>query len=209
MARKRYGKTIAKAIAAAVLAVIAFIGLEYGSVLRQMDAAAAEYNHGDASAALKTYQRVDATLRDYGAMHIIPSRDRQNLLLNEARLFYSMKRYQDSADMLEKEDEIAGTTDDGRFFLLRGDIGFRRAISDYQESSKKDTNLLQENLMGAQDSLREALTRIPDDWDAKYNYEYIDYIRKMLSSKDSGKMKLLQEEESKPQKKELPPELAG
>ena len=45
--------------------------------------------------------------------------------------------------------------------------------------------------------------------DAKYNFEFINNVRKMLTSKDSEKVKLLMEEEAKPQTKELPPELAG
>jgi len=209
MARKRYGRTMGKIVAGVVLAIIAFFGLQYWSMLQEMDQAVADYRQGDTESALKRYEDVEAKLRTYGAMRLIPARDRQNLILNQARLLYSMKRYEDAAERMEKEDEITGVTTDGRFFLLRGNIGFRRAVTNYQQSTKKDANLLEENLLGAEDSLRESLRLNPTDWDAKYNFEYINYIRKMLTSKDSGKVKLLMEEEAKPQTKELPPELVG
>ena len=209
MARKRYGRTIGKIVAGIVLAIIAFFGLQYWSMLQEMDQAVADYRQGDTESALKHYEDVEAKLRTYGAMRIIPARDRQNLILNQARLLYAMKRYEDAAERMEKEDDITGVTTDGRFFLLRGNIGFRRAVTNYQQSTKKDANLLEENLLGAEDSLRESLRLSPTDWDAKYNFEYINYIRKMLTSKDSGKVKLLMEEEAKPQTQELPPELVG
>ena len=209
MARKRYGRTMGKIVAGIVLAIIAFFGLQYWSMLQEMDQAVADYRQGDTESALKRYEDVEAKLRTYGAMRLIPARDRQNLILNQARLLYSMKRYEDAAERMEKEDEITGVTTDGRFFLLRGNIGFRRAVTNYQQSTKKDANLLEENLLGAEDSLRESLRLSPTDWDAKYNFEYINYIRKLLTSKDSGKVKLLMEEEAKPQTKELPPELVG
>ena len=112
-------------------------------------------------------------------------------------------------DRLEKENEIAGVTKDSRFFLLRGNINFRKAVTTYQQSQKKDANLLEENLLGAEDSVKESLQMEPGEWDAKYNFEFINNVRKMLTSKDSEKVKLLMEEEAKPQTKELPPELAG
>lgn len=209
MARKRYGKTVGKIVAGVVLAIIAYFGLHYWSMLKEMDQAAADYRQGDTESALKRYEEVETRLRSFGALRVIPARDRQNLILNQARLLYAMGRYEDAAERLEKEDEITGVTTDGRFFLLRGNIGFRRAVVNYQQSAKKDANLLEENLLGAEDSLRESLRLSPSDWDAKYNFEYISYIRKLLTSKDSGKVKLLMEEEAKPQTKELPPELAG
>ena len=211
MARKRYGRTVAKIVAGVVLAIVAYLGLQYGSMLREMDQAAADYSHGDMESALKRYENVETELRSYGALplRIIPARDRQNLILNQARLLYAMKRYEDAAERMDKEDEMAGVTTDGRFFLLRGDIGFRRAVANYQQSPKKDASLLEENLRGVEDSLRESLRLSPYDWDAKYNFEYINNIRNMLTNKDSGKVKLLMEEEAKPQTQELPPELVG
>src|SRR5262245_23678568 len=122
MARKRYGRTIAKWILGVVLAVIAYFGLQYGAMMKDMDRAAAQYSQGDMEAALKTYEGVEGHLRTYGALRLIPMRDRQNLFLNQARLLYSMKKYDEAADKLEKEDEITGTTTDGRFYLLRGEI---------------------------------------------------------------------------------------
>jgi len=209
MARKRHGRTIAKIVIGVVLAVIAFIGLQYNSMVNEMKRAAADYSQGDAETALKRYETVEQKLRAYGAMRIIPAKDRQDLFLNEARLLYSMKKYDDAAERLEKENEISGVTTDGRFFLMRGQIGFRRAIQTYQQSTKKDVNLLEENLLGAEDSLREALRLAPADWDSKYNFEFVNYVRQNLASKNDGKVKLLMEEEAKPQTKELPPELAG
>ena len=106
---------------------------------------------------MKRYEAVEQQLRSFGAMRIIPARDRQNLILNQARLLYTLKQYDEAAERLDKENEITGVTTDGRFFLLRGEIGFRRAVTNYQQSTKKDVNLLEENLLGAEDTLREAL----------------------------------------------------
>jgi len=211
MARKRkgHGWTIAKGVIGLVLAVVAYLGLSYGSMLKEMDLAAQDYSRGDVEAALKRYETVEEDLRGFSAMRVIPPRDRHNLFLNQARMLYNMKQYNDAGERLEKENEISGVTTDSRFFLLRGNINFRKAVTSYQQSTKKDANLLEENLLGAEDSIRESLQMEPSDWDAKYNYEFINNVRKMLTSKDSEKVKLLMEEEAKPQTKELPPELAG
>src|SRR4051794_34998724 len=117
MARKRrHGRTVAKAAAGVILAVIAYFGLQYGAMLKDMDAAAVQYSQGNIEGALKTYENVEARLRRYGAMRMIPQNDRENLFLNQARLLYAAKRYDDAAERLEKEDEITGMTADGRFY---------------------------------------------------------------------------------------------
>lgn len=208
MARKRYGRTVGKLILGVVLAIIAYLGLQYAAALNDMQRAASLYSEGDIDGALATYQRVEARIRNHGALRIIPTRDRQNLFLNEARLLYAKKKYDQAAEALEKEDEITGTATDGRFFLLRGEIGFRKAILNYQQSAKKDVSLLEENLLASEDSLRESLRLSPNDWDAKYNFEFVSNVRKSLEGSGKEKVKMLQEEE-KPQTKELPPELAG
>ena len=207
---------VAKVLIGIVLAAIAYVGLTYGSMLKEMDTAAAEYSRGDLEAALRRYEGVEEKLRGFkvpmskiDGLRVIPARDRHNLFLNQARMLYGMKQYNDASERLEKENEVSGVTTDSRFFLLRGDINFRKAVTTYQQSQKKDANLLEENLLGAEDSIKESLQMYPADWDAKYNYEFINNVRKMLTSKDSEKVKLLMEEEAKPQTKELPPELAG
>jgi tetratricopeptide (TPR) repeat protein len=214
MARKRksQGLMVAKVILGIILAIVAYVGLKYESLVQEMKAAATDYSKGDLETALKRYEGVEENLRNglgMNVMRYIPARDRQNLILNQARMLYGLKQYNDAGDRLEKENEIAGVTTDSRFFLMRGNINFRKAVTTYQQSQKKDANLLEENLLGAEDSVKESLQMQPNDWDAKYNYEFINNVRKMLTSKDSEKVKLLMEEEAKPQTKELPPELAG
>ncbi len=211
MARKRksHSWTIAKILIGIVLAVVAYLGLTYGSLLKEMETASQDYSRGDMEAALKRYETVEEKLRSFNALRVIPAGDRHNLFLNQARMLYNMKQLNDAGERLEKENEISGVTTDSRFFLLRGNINFKKAVTTYQQSTKKDANLLEENLLGAEDSIRESLQMEPGDWDAKYNYEFINNVRKMLTSKDSEKVKLLMEEEAKPQTKELPPELAG
>jgi hypothetical protein len=208
MARKRYGRTAGKVILAIVLAVIAYLGLQYASVLNDMDMAVDQYSQGDIEGALETYRDVESRIRSHGAIRLIPERDRQNLFLNQARLLYAMQSYDDAADTLEKENELVGVTADGRYFLLRGVIGFRKAIATYQQSTQKDVALLEENLLASEDNLRESLRLGPENWDAKYNFEFVTNVRKSLSSGGEEEVKLLEEEE-KPQTRELPPELAG
>jgi tetratricopeptide (TPR) repeat protein len=208
MARKRYGRTVGKIVLAVVLAIVAYLGLQYSSMLNAMEMAAGQYSQGDIEGALATYRDVEAKVRSHGALRIIPERDRQNLFLNQARLLYAMQSYDEAADTLEKENELTGTTTDGRFFLLRGEIGFRKAIATYQQSAQKDVNLLEENLLASEDNLRESLRLSPENWDAKYNFEFVTNVRKSLAAGGDEEIKLLEEEE-KPQTKELPPELAG
>lgn len=203
---------VAKVIFGVILALVAYVGLQYQSVLEEMDAAAADYSKGDLESALQRYEGVEDKLRNgmgFSVLRYIGDKDRQNLFLNQARMLYGLKRYNDATERLEKENEVAGVTTDSRFSLMRGNINFRKAVTTYQQSQKKDANLLEENLLGAEDSVKESLKMDPNEWDAKYNYEFINNVRKMLTSKDSEKVKLLMEEEAKPQTKELPPELAG
>jgi tetratricopeptide (TPR) repeat protein len=208
MARNRYGRSIGKWIAGLLLAFVAWAGLQYGALLTAMDRAAELYSRGDIEGALATYDEVEAKLRTYNLIRVIPTRDRQNLFLNEARLLYALQQYDDALERLGKDEEVPGAPADGRFLLLRGNIGYRRARLNYEQSVKKEVRLLEEDLLSAEDILRESLRLNPDEWDAKYNFEFVNQLRRSLATVPDGKTKLLQESE-KPQIKQLPPESAG
>ena len=208
MAKRSYGRDVGKLFGGVVLVVVAVVGLGYGAVLREMQRALNEYNQGDTEAALKRYETVEQRLQKVGALRLIPRRDRQNLILNQARLLYAAKRYDEAAERLERENDAPGSNSDGRFLLLRGEIAFRKAVSNYQESQKKDPRVLEESLLAAEDSLRDSLRLSPNDWDAKYNYEFIQYVRNLMNQNDQGKIKILMEnvrvKETQP--KPLPPD---
>ncbi len=208
MAKKSYTKDIIKIFAGVFLAIVAVIGLTYGSVLRDMQQGMEEYRQGDPEAALQHYEAAEARLRSYGALRVIPQQDRRNLILNQARLLYAMQRYDEAAERLERENEIPGLNSDGRFLLLRGEITFRSAVNNYQDSPRKDPQLLEEALLAAEDSLRDSLRLSPEDWDAKYNYEFINYVRNLMSQNDDGEIRILMEnvrvKETQP--KPLPPD---
>ena len=209
MAKKQNNFKAAKAIIGVVLLMVAGVGLWYGSLLSEMSQAAEDYRQGDADAALARYENVEAKVRGVGMLRFIPARDRQNLFLNQARLLYDLGRYEEAAEQLEKENEIAGLTTDGRFFLLRGDISFRKAVSDYRESERKDAKVLEDALRSAEDTLQESLRWVPDDWDAKFNYEFISYVRRMMNqNQDEEKIKILMENVrvKQTQPKALPPD---
>jgi tetratricopeptide (TPR) repeat protein len=208
MARKQYGKQIGKIVAGVILLIIAVIGLSYGSLLRGMDQAADDYSRGDTDGALKRYESIESKVRGMGAIRIIPTKDRRNLMLNEARLLYAQSKYDEAMERMDRENEISGTTSDGRFLLLRGEIAFRKAVKNYRESTKKDPRLLEEALRAAEDNLRDSLRLAPDDWDAKYNFEYVNYIRNLMNQDEQGKIKILMENVrvKEMQPKALPPE---
>ena len=195
MARKQYGQQFGKIFAAIVLLIVTVIGLSYGSLLRDMDQAAEEYSRGEADAALKRYDSIDQRLRSIGALRAIPVKDRRNLILNQTRLLYALGRYDDAQERMDREAEIAGATsnNDGRFLLLKGEIAFRKAFKNYRESTKKDPRLLEEALRAAEDNLRDSLRLSPNDWDAKYNFEYVNYIRNLMNQDQQGKIKILME----------------
>ncbi len=195
MARKQYGQQFGKIFAAIVLLIVTVIGLSYGSLLRDMDQAAEEYSRGDADAALKRYDSIDQRLRSIGVLRAIPVKDRRNLILNQTRLLYALGRYDDAQERMDREAEIAGATsnNDGRFLLLKGEIAFRKAFKNYRESTKKDPRLLEEALRAAEDNLRDSLRLSPNDWDAKYNFEYVNYIRNLMNQDQPGKIKILME----------------
>lgn len=208
MAKKSYARNVGKMFAGVILLAVAVIGLSYGAVLREMQQALEEYKQGDPEAALKRYEAAEQRLQDFGALRLIPVKDRQNLILNQARLLYAMKRFDEAAERLERENELPGLNSDGRFLLLRGEIAFRKAVTNYQDSPKKDPRLLEEALLAAEDSLRDSLRLSPNDWDAKYNYEFINYVRNLMNQNDDGKIKILMEnvrvKETQP--KPLPPD---
>ena len=218
MARKRYGRTVATALAGAVLALVAYIGLQYHAMLRDMDRAAALYGQGDLEAALHTYEGAESRLRAHGAMRLIPASDRQTLLLNQARVLYALGRYDEAVDRLQIEDDISGVATDGRFFLLRGNIAFQRALQEYRKPSTtpvatpaglaESLNLLRDGLIRAEDNYRESLQINPDDWDAKYNYEYVAKMQQDLASSVEEHIKILEESEVPPNQA-LPPEQVG
>jgi len=180
------------------------IGLTYGSLLRDVDQAAEEYSQGDPEAALKRYEGIEQRLRSMGALRLIPVKDRRNLILNQARLLYGLGRYDEAQERLDREAEAGGTSsNDARFVLLKGEIIFRKAMKNYRESPKKDQRLLEEALHAAEDTLRESLRLNPNDWDAKHNFEYVNYMRSLMSQNQQGKIKILMEnvrvEEQRPQ----------
>ena len=207
MAGRRYGLTLVKWATGLALVLVAYLGLQYGALLAEMDRAASLYSRGDIEGALATYEGVEQRIRAYRVMRLIPLRDRQNLFLNEARLLYVLEQYDDAVERLGSEDAISGVTTDGRFFLLRGNIGYRRARLTYEQAVERDARLLEEDLLGAEESLQESLRLNPDDWDAKYNFEFVNRMRKSLAVSEDG-VRLLQESEQ-PQIKQLPPESAG
>jgi tetratricopeptide (TPR) repeat protein len=194
VARKQYGRQFGKIFAAIGLLIITVVGLSYGSLLRGMDQAAQDYNQGDPEAALKRYENIEQRLRALGGLRVIPVKDRRNLILNQARLLYALGRYADAEERMDKEAEIAGTSsNDGRFLLLKGEIAFRKAIKNYRESIKKDPRLLGDALHSAEDTLRDSLRLNPNDWDAKYNFEYVNYVRNLMDKDQQGRIKILME----------------
>jgi tetratricopeptide (TPR) repeat protein len=192
VARKNYNKQILKVVAGVVLLAVAAAGLEYGSLLSEMNDAAQDFNHGDSAAALKRYEDVEHRLRSFGVLRVIPSEDRRNLFLDEARVLYSMGRYDDAIERLNLENEISGTTTDSRFFLLRGQITFRKAIqASRAPGGDDDPHALVEAINPAEEDLRESLRADPNNWDAKYNFEYVNYIRLALEKDREEGMKVL------------------
>lgn len=215
MAKKRPGRTLGKSVASAVMALVAYLGLQYSAVLRDMDRAASLYSQGDLEAALKTYEGVEQRLRAHGAMRLIPGGDRRTLLLNQARLLYALNQYDEAASRLAKEEEITGVATDGRFLLLRGNISYRRARLTYDQAPKVDLNtlnlalnLLQDGLLVSEESFRESLQLNPNNWDAKYNLEFLHNMRRTMGSTSQEKVNFLEKEQA-PQPTALPPELVG
>jgi tetratricopeptide (TPR) repeat protein len=165
-----------------------------------MDDAAQEYSRGSAETALTRYESIEKRLRSVGALRLIPAQDRRNLILNQARLLYALGRYDDAVAAIDREVEISGTTNnDARFLLLKGEIAYREAIKNHRESAEKDTRLLEDGLHAAEENLRDSLRLSPNDWDAKYNLEYVNYLRNLLSQSPQGEMKLLMEKVSEKQ----------
>src|SRR5207245_7057262 len=178
--------------AAIALLIVTAIGLSYGSLLRGMDQAAEDYSQGDPEAALKRYENIEQRLRSVGALRVIPAKDRRNLIFNQARLLYALGRYDDALDRINRESEIGGgSNSDGRLLLLKGEITFRKAMKNYRESIKKDSRLLEEALHAAEDSLRDSLRLNPNDWDAKYDFEYVNFVRNLMNHDQQGKIKIL------------------
>jgi len=208
---------IGEGLAAVALALVAYTGLQYHAMLRAMDRAAGLYRQGNLEDALKAYDGVESKLRAHGALRLIPASDRQTLLLNEARVLYALGRYDDAIERLQREDDISGAATDGRFFLLRGNITFRRTLEEYRKPSKnpqvtpaglaESINLLKDGLGRAEDSYRQSLQINPNDWDAKYNYEYVGKMLKDVAGSAEKDMKILQEE--LPPTEALPPEQVG
>ena len=193
-----------KIVVAVILVFVAVVGISYGSILREMDRAEQEYRQGDAESALKRYEAVEQRLRSLGMLRYIPAQDRQNLILNQAQLLYVLNRYDEAAESLDRESDMAGGLTDGRFVLLRSNIAFRKTVETYQSADKVDPQVLEETLLGIEDRLREALRLSPNAWDAKFNLELINSIRKDAK----GKVEILEKKKIQ-EKPNLRPEQQG
>ncbi|MBI3895013.1 MAG: hypothetical protein HY313_03690 [Acidobacteria bacterium] len=209
MATQSHSGKAWKILAVMILGFIAVVGISYGSLLREMDRADQEFQQGDPETALQQYGSVERSLRSVGVLRYIPATDRQNLFLNQARLLYGLKRYDEAAECLDQESEIAGAFMDGRFLVVRSEIAFRKAIDTFLSAEKKDPQVLDETLLGIEDSLREALRLSPDDWEAKFNLEFINYLREEMFEKgDEGKLEILEKMQMQ-EKPVLRPEQQG
>ena len=205
MVRRHYNKQIIKVSVGILLLIVSLMGLEYSSLLRGMEKAAEDYSRGDIEAALKRYDDIEQQLRSFGVIRFIPGGDRRILFLNEAQLLYLLSRYDDALERLERENRITGMISDSRFLLLRSDITFRKATKN-NRSAKEDPQTLEESIGAAEDDLRESLRQEPNNWDAKYNFEYIDYVRNKLERDQKEGMKILpQIPDKENQKKSLSP----
>ncbi len=190
----KYVKQLIKISAAIVLVIMMVIAMIYGSLLRQIDRATDEYSKGDPEAALKVLDNAEQRVRSLGAIRLIPTADRRNLFLNQARMLYALGRYEDAKERMDHEAEISGSSsNDSRFLLLKGEIAFRAGMKNFRDSTKRDTRLLDEALQTAEDTLRDALRLNPNDWDAKYNFEYVNYIRNLMNADQKGQIKILME----------------
>ena len=187
-------KQVGKIVGAIALAIVMVFALIFGSLLRDMDRAAEDYSKGDTEAALKRYDNVEQRVRSLGAIRIIPAKDRQNLFLNQARLLYALGRYDEAKERMEHEAEISGSSSsDSRFLLLKGEIAFRAGMKNYRDSTKRDVRLLEEALQVSEDTFRDSLRLNPNDWDAKYDFEYINYLRNLMNNDQKGQIKILME----------------
>jgi tetratricopeptide (TPR) repeat protein len=187
-------KRIGKIFGAVVLLIAALAGLTYGSLQRDWGRATEEYNQGDPQAALERYEKIEQRMRSIGAFALSGEKDRRDLLLNQARLLYVLGRYDDARERLDRAAEISGASNnDARFLLLKGEITFRKAMKNYRESSKRDQRVLDDALHSAEDMFRESLRLDPINWDAKYNFEYITYVRNLMNQDPQGKIKILME----------------
>jgi tetratricopeptide (TPR) repeat protein len=187
-------KQVAKIVAAITLAIVMIVAMIYGSLLRDTDRAEEDYSKGDTEAALKRYDNIEQRVRSLGAIRIIPAKDRQNLFLNQARLLYALGRYEDAKERLDHEAEISGSSsNDSRFLLLKGEIAFRGGMKNYRDSTKRDIRLLEEALQVSEDTFRDSLRFNPSDWDAKYDFEYINYLRNLMNADQKGQIKILME----------------
>jgi hypothetical protein len=140
---------------------------------------------------LQRYEDVEQRLRSFGAIRLVPAEDRRVLFLDQARMLYALGRYDDALERLDRENQISGTVSDSRFSLLRGDITFRKALQNSRASGNDDPHMLAEALGPAQDDVRESLRQDPNSWDAKYNFEYLNYLRTILEKDKEEGMKVL------------------
>lgn len=190
MAGKHYNRHILKFSAGILLLIMSLIGLGYSSLLRGMARAAEDYNRGDTESALRRYDDIERQLRSFRVIRFIPGEDRRILFLDEARSLYSLGRYDDALERMERENQFSAMITDGRFSLLRGDVTFRKGTIN-AGAAKSDPQILEDAISAAEDDLRESLRQDPNNWDAKYNFEYVNYIRKQLERDQKEGLKLL------------------
>ena len=185
MARKHYNRHILKFSSGILLLIVSSVGLEYGSLLRAMDQAAEDYGRSDVEAALKRVVcvTIQSVMNPPYEAPII-------LFLDEARSLYSLGRYDDALERMERENQFSAMITDGRFSLLRGDVTFRKGTIN-AGAAKSDSQILEDAISAAEDDLRESLRQDPNNWDAKYNFEYVNYIQKQLERDQKEGLKLL------------------
>lgn len=169
-----------------LLVILCFFSLYYGSLVYRTDRADQAFLQGDYTHARQGYTDLLASFRDVPLIQRLFTGRYRHVLFNYVQLLHHSSDYADVVQTLEQEAaEMPAISASPLYHLWLGNAFFRIAV--LQEGEE----LSFESLRTVADEYREALRLNPQQWDARYNLEFVtDLLRKRASQNPADKESL-------------------
>lgn len=170
-----------------LLGVIALICIFYAGIVSSNGEARESFLTGDYEIAKQEYVDLVSTFQNWPFLRRAFRSQYELALFNYAQLLYFTGNFRDMVDVLEQEATdypyLAGTA---LYHRWMGNAFFRIAV--LQEGE----DLSSESLQIVGEEYKEAIRLDRDDWDSKYNYEFVQDIIARQNSKNPEEKETLQ-----------------
>ena len=187
---KSTGRAVRRATLIVCLALLALLFLYYGTLLRRIEAANDAFRTRNDTVAQRHYDSALEEFHRFPYLKTVLRPQYQSAVFNSAQLLYQRRRYSEVVELLEKESsafpKLAGTAP---YHLWMGNALFRVAILQVGKEKEGEGT---EALQAVADEYDKAIELDRNNWEARYNYEFVKDILARKTSKNAKEKEGLQ-----------------